>query len=131
MALQIKSFIVYSTETWVGCLEVQMRSCTVYLLYIGGVFLSALDSVQSNIFSTYLALPQLQESFNTTSCWIWRPASREKNSLCDLQDDNIKVKKWTSNVVVKFWNIIDVVWMLLHSYLKYKVILEIWLLKWI
>lgn len=65
-----------------------MRSCTVYLLYTEGVFLSAL-------YSHYISNPPLAPSSLLILLAIefkdWPPGG--KNPLCDLYDYNIKVKK--------------------------------------
>lgn len=88
ITLLLKFFIVYSIEVLVGCLEVQMRSCTVYLLHTGGVFLSAY------ILSTYsvpLSTPNSLLILPGIEFRSW--PTGEKNPLCDKYGDNIKVKK--------------------------------------
>lgn len=65
-----------------------MRSCTVYLLHTGDVFLSAL-------YPHYISNPPPAPSslliLQAIEFKDWPPGG--KNPLCDLYDYNIKVKK--------------------------------------
>lgn len=133
IALQLKCFIVNSIEILVACLEVQMRSCTVYLLYTGGIFLSAWASVQSNILYIYSSPPP------TPNCFLillavefkdWPPGKKKFFvwSVWWLYESK-KVNEQCSFLKLNPNNLSDVVWFLLYSYLKYKIILEVWSLQ--